>query len=298
MPIRVNPHLKNADVRKGDPEGQNFLVGKNEKMKFPDSMQGYRPKYSVKRTRAWDTKLSEKEIKTLLEDLSFTYESGPREGELITGISLRNEEDLFMNHSRFYLPLDEGHAILDDELTFDRLMLGFIKADPEVDHDEENSNPAFAANKKWKLILLDNADKAESDEIDLSVEATVVFSKLDFERKVAICRAMGRPVSSRSPDAANKMLHTLITRDKNLTAPSGRTNIKEFMELAKGSAGKLIVTDIVNRAKAKGVITRTSNKYFYGDIELGPSLEKVQNFLSEEDNKDILEKIKTYSEKD
>ena len=38
MPIRVNPHLKNADVRKGDPEGQNFLVGKNEKMKFPDSM--------------------------------------------------------------------------------------------------------------------------------------------------------------------------------------------------------------------------------------------------------------------
>ena len=106
---------------------------------------------------------------------------------------------------------------------------------------------------------------------------------------------MGTDVRNPEPELVKRAILRKINEHKNLYAPgSSERNIELFIRLMSAATEDLALTDLVNKAKQKGIIKKDSGgRFTYGDIKLGTSLKAVEDYLKKEDNSEILNEFIT-----
>lgn len=100
---------------------------------------------------------------------------------------------------------------------------------------------------------------------------------------------MGIKTNNPEPKQVRAVLYKKITEEKNqISKATGETNLELFMRLSKGSTSELELREIIQKAWDYRILNKKpGNKYYYGDLELGRSLDAAYKFLSDDENVDL-----------
>lgn len=269
-------------------EGDVVHEGKYQQPTVPGASRVYRPKYSL-RKKQYLINLTQSELDKLVKEMHLYDEHG----NLITEAPKSNESAKFWQHPQVSLLMENMSITLDDDNPRDRFFLRCFEADPQFATLGDEVNPAVAANVRFAIAKAEeNVAKVDAD-ADKSMRAVDLLNAMDYGKQVNVLRAMG--VDSRNPDpkVVKNTLFRKITDEKLLkTGHNHENNLELFTRLASSTTSELNLQALVEQARTARVITKSKdNKYKFGEIYLGKTLSEVRDYLSHEDNEDVLNEI-------
>jgi len=283
----------NPVIKVYDEEGNVKETRPYQKQVFAKTQSWVRPRFTDGKftlSLPYKTKEDREKLNELVARCNLLYPRGHhKEEQPILEANPRNIRDAFFTHDEFMLYFDSGQATIDDETPIGYLQSMWIKADDRFKiYGEDDEYDPLMSGKVYYSVSRAGA-QIEDDEtrsVDETIEATERLSKLDFESKKKIARAMGLKIVNPDPKILRNLLYRKITTDKDRITEGfrGKRNIDVFMQLTNAPKKELSVRDIITQARDNNIILRKSgNKYYYGDILLGNNLEKVMEYLDEND---------------
>lgn len=236
--------------------------------------------------------LSQKELDKLVVDMEL-YDDQNR---LIESAPLRNPSAPFWNHPEMKIMLETSGTTLDDSNPRDRFWLACFEADPHFRFAGEDMPPSVASRVQFTVTKGTEQFDEAAEKQDEVYEATKKLIKIenDYDKMVSILRAMGTDVrKGADPKTVRQSLQRKITDYKDaFVKGTSERNIEMFNRLVDGGTEEIHLKALINQARARDIIGKKSNgKYVYGDVELGSSVAKVEAFLKDSENNDILNEI-------
>ncbi len=271
------------------PQGDIVHEGKYQQPTVPGASRVYRPKFSL-RKKQYLVNLTQSELNELVKSMHLYDENGNH----ITEAPKTNEYAKFWHHPQVMLHMENMSITLDDDNPRDRFFLKCFEADPQFATLGDEINPAVAANVRFAIAKAEENVAKVDAETDKSMRAVELLHAMDYSKQVNVLRAMG--IDSRNPDpkVVKNTLFRKITDEKLLrTGHNHENNLDLFLRLASSTTSELNMQALVEHARTARVITKTKDgKYKFGEVMLGKTLSEVREYLSHEDNEDILNEIK------
>lgn len=269
-------------------EGEFVDEGRYTQPTVPGASRVYRPKYSL-RKRRYLVNLTQTELNKLVTDMQIYDERGNQ----ITEAPLTNEYAPFWSHRETRLLMDNMSVTLDDDVPRDRFFLKCFESDPAFKLLGDDVNPAIAANVRFSISKAEE-NVAKVDALaDKSMRAVKLLAAIGYDKQVSILKAMG--IDSRNPDpgVVENTLFKKITDEKALrTGHSAENNLDLFLRLSQATSAELNLQALIEHARTSRVVNKAKDgKYKFGEITLGKTLSEVRDYLSNEDNVDVLNEI-------
>lgn len=286
-------HMKSAERVEVDPEtGDEIASSPYAKPTPPKIIQRIRIPYDIRRrTYVINPDLKKGELNKLVKDCMLTYEEGPNAGAVIEEANPRNKRDPFFIHSDLYLELTSGTVSIVPEDPIHKIFLESFKADNRINEGGKGTKMKNAK-VQWTLSKSGDNYKEKEVEVDETKKALKKLWSMEPKQMRMILTAMGTLLSSDSTDKRVETVLTMkITEDKDRKV-NGVRNIDLFNKYSKAPVGEMQLRSIVTQAYDQGIIGRASgNRYKYGDLVMGTSIDKVMEFLDEKDNEVIKKEI-------
>lgn len=274
----------------------------NKKQNVPGAFNVYTPRRKGNKILI---DMDQDSLNTLVKEMHWYDDSGKK----IEEAPINNASSPFWTHSRCYKHISLDGFALNDEDPEDRFWLAVFRADNYFIFKNESTskispvilNRARFTAQKLGSEISENVDRAME-----GIKANKRLDKLSDEKKVLVLRAMGTNIEAYTGDDKERIesfnntvtatLYSKITDFKD-EINDGERNIDKFMRLSLDESGDTQLTAQVNHAKQLHIIKRDrSNRWKFGSIVLGTSLNQVKEFLSNKDNdiiyQEVLEKIK------
>lgn len=277
---------KNLRLKKFDNEG-NVLSESDYKQPFiPGVGRSYIPKTREGKVLI---DMKQEELNKLVQKLELYDKSG----KVIETAPINNPNAPFWKHEKMRLFIENAGINLDDDDDFGRLWLAVFKADPTFSVGVQPENPAMDGVVKFKVVHTADALKEKARDIDEVSDATELLHKMEFDKQVKILTAMGVITKNPDPVQVKRRLMERITVDKDKIGPGGERYIELFMRLASVKTSEINIRGLIMKAQesSRRLIIKSKGKYFYGELPLGRSVEEVYQFLTSDDNADILSDI-------
>lgn len=273
--LAVNRYDENGNLLSNKDYKLNFLpkVGRNFKVKTRNGKKV--------------VNLSQVELDKLVNEIGFYDDMGVK----ITEAPLRNPRAKFWKHPQLKVWLEASGTNFNDEIPIDLFWLKVFESDPEFRISTDSYNPALQGKQKYLVTKLGEDVTEKTKKVDEVLEAMQIMSKMSFDKKVTILRAMGVDLRNPDQDAVDRALAVKITDMKDMLGPTGERFIELFLRLSKENPKDLNIQSYIRQARSMRRITKKNDGYFYGEIFLGRVLEDVSKFLSDEDNEDVLNRI-------
>lgn len=229
-----------------------------------------------------------------LNELVRSLELYDNKGEKIMSAPISNPAASFWKHPSMRIFLENSGTDFDDEDALGKIWLAIFRADTIMRVGLSEENPAMNGVVKFDVIAASEAVDERNKDVDEVTEATEMLHGMEFDRQVKILRAMGIETRNPDPKAVKRSLMEKVTTQKDSkNTATGERMIELFLRLAKTKNSEINIRGIITKAlhSSRRVISKDKQKYFFGELSLGRSIEEVYNFLSNPDNKDILDDI-------
>lgn len=288
-PISKSTLISNGEVSKE----LKFSGGRTEvektgskwgKTKMPRSFQQLVPRYSLSKGRFDLDGLEDDELQELVKLCRLKYERGPREGEYITEAFPTDEEDPFFRHKKMFIRLTEGGGNI-RENPIDRIMYAHLRTRPEFRMPDNNMKMA-GVSQQYEIIDEEFDQRHKNEEAKKVVDTFELLINTNEEKKSKIMTILGmRNDGTLDRDTLNTVLFSYIQESK--------TNSDTFREICKLPNDQLNLKYYIKDAMNENKITQPlSGGFLYnGETRMGRSMEDVELFLVDPENKDILEAI-------
>ena len=292
---KKNSFMKEPRIRTKNIEGDVISDSKYVKPTVPKAMRNYVPHLHYKKN-SFVVGLEQDELNKLVKEIGF-YDD---RGELIVAAPLKNPNAPFWKHSDLKLMLNASGTTLDDEVPIHMFWIKCFEADPRFRFSGDELPPTIAAKVNYTVTSVTDKHNEQTQSNDETFEAMKLLTtnEENHEKLTSVLKAMGVAVQDPNPKLVRDALLRKITEHKDIfVAGTGERNIEVFIRLMSSKAKTLEVKGIITTALSKGVIVKTANNiYKYGDIKLGSNQKKVEEFLNDKENSDVLleiqEKIK------
>lgn len=265
--------------------GRKTVVGKYNKPTAPGSLRIYKPQFKSKPSNRFLIDITQAELDKIVQELSFLDDNG----QVIKTANMKNAGDPFLKHDDLYIRIENGTALLDDEVPLDKFFLACFKADPKFMFTGGKINPAMSALVEYSVTMAGDVMDEDVIELEDGLRATELLFNMEFSKQVKVLNSMGIRTSDPDPKMVMQLLYKKITKEKDQPNPiTGETNLVLFLRLAENTSEQLNLKVIIADARKKRVIGKKDNgKYVFGDLDLGRSLDDVFNFLSNDENGDV-----------
>jgi hypothetical protein len=272
--------------REGQPTGEVVPGGKFSGERFPQTVQGFRPSWSMTK-KQWLIQLEEEELQKLVSRVKFKYERGPDVGRYIASADRYDFDDPFFNHSELLTRFKEGEHTLLKGSPLDELAIAGMKADRTFQNGVV-VNPATSIQVKYVISDKENDGKIAKQVRNLEVEAITEFATLSHKRKLAIAGAMGlRVADATDPDLVDSLLYKIIKEDG--ISDNGKMNREWFIELAKEESDSLELKYQINLAIKQAVIRKSGREgYLLNGEFIGKTIKEVEDYFSDPSRSDAL----------
>ncbi len=280
------PRIKNKNL-----EGDIVSDKKYSKQASPRASRNYVPRISF-RTGKMLVDLDQKELDKLVLDIGFYSE----EGNLITNAPMNNPDAPFWKHPDVKVRLMGSGTSFNDDEPLDKFWLNCFRADPKFKVSGQKLAPSVAATVDYTVTAIQDGVSASTEATDELYKAMklLTLNEDNFDKLTSILRAMGTDTRKASPKLVKNALMRKITDQKDhYLSGTGERNIDAFIRLCGVTTQELKFQEMVTQSLTKGVIVkRKNNKYYYGDIELGTSKAKIENYLEDPENNEIMVEIR------
>lgn len=277
-------------------DGDLVKESRNKKNNVPGSTFNYTPKRKYN-TQKVQIDLTQKELNELVQKLQW-YD---KDNKLITEAPIHNGSAPFWLHSNCYRLIENDGMTLNDENPTDEFWLAVMRADKDFTFKgDKGIPPNVKARARYTVMALGvEADEVVNKAME-GVKAQEVLAKMSVDRQIKTLRAMGVGIDEYSGEDnklkeafENRVKATLfmkITDEKDAFIGNER-NIDMFFRLSNDSKDTNL-SSIISHARDNNLISKDrSNKYKYGAIMLGTSMNQVKDFLSDPKNADVLEEL-------
>lgn len=284
---KKNSFMRDPRLKQKNLEGELVSDARYVKPTVPKAVRNYVPHLHYKKG-TFVINLKQVELNELVEKIGF-YDSN---GNLIKTAPLNNPDAPFWTHKKLMISLSGSGTTLDDDKALDKFWLKCFESDPRFQFSGDDIPPAMSSRVQFSVTKISENMSEDSVSNDESYEAMklLTLNEDNFKKLVSVVRSMGVNVRNPEPKLVRDALLKKITTHKNNYVPgTSERNIEMFIRLMKASTKELELKELINKAKAKGVISKNGkNQYYYGELKLGSSLSKVEEFLKNEDNNEIL----------
>jgi hypothetical protein len=265
--------------------GRKTVVGKYNKPTAPGSLRIYKPQFKSKPSNRFLIDITEKELTELVKDIGLLDKTG----NVITTANVKNAGDNFFRHNDLYLRIENGTALLDDEVPLDKFFLACFKADPKFRFTGGKINPAMSAMVEYSVTMAGDVLDEDTVEVQDGLKAVELLLNMEYSKQVKVLNSMGVRTENPDPEMVKKLLYKKITKEKDQPNPvTGETNLALFLRLASSNTEQLSLRTIIADARKKRIIGKKDNgKYIFGDLEIGRSVEEIFNYLSDDENIDV-----------
>lgn len=266
-------------------DGRKTVVGKYNKPTAPGSLRIYKPQFKSKPSNKFLIDLTDKELNTLVNEIGLL----DKDNKLITSANMKNAGDSFLRHNDLYIRIENGTALLDDEVPFEKFFLACFRADPKFRFTSGKHNPAMSAMVEYTVTMAGDIQDEDAIEVQEGLDAVDALYAMTFEKMVKVLGSMGVKSVDPDPVMVKKLLFKKITKEKDQpNTVTGETNLVLFNRLANNNMEQLSLKNIIADArKARIIGKKDSGKYIFGDLEIGRNLEEVFNYLSDDENGDV-----------
>lgn len=262
-------------------------TGKYSGSRFPGTIASKRIAWDSNR-RKYAIDLEKEELDLLVVNCKFTHESGSKKGQLITEADPFDRYDPFFNHSRLTIKFIEGQQQLLLDNPMDKIMLNGFRKNKEFGSTVNGPIP-----KGTRFIITDaEKDKeAEANLIKTEIEAIAALHGLSHNRRVAIGATLGLRINDKTnPDSVLKSLALYIKGSDRTN--TGKLPRELFLELVDKKSEDLEVKHLVSKAKAASVLRfKKGEGYFYNGEVIAANDNKLELFIKDPNNKDIVDGI-------
>lgn len=275
--------------------------------KIPGSQQGIKLTYSEKnRTYVLDLKYLEAwgGLQQHVEDLAFTYPSGPKVGEVIATCNLSNRLDPFIVELRNRRPyMEEGEIVLFPDQPLDRLFIAFKRMDRDFSDNVEQlaGRNIVSVGTKYQMITESMEITKKAEESNRKEKAFADLMELrkkgdDYARKIAIICGASTEIA-RDSKTLYPFLVEYLDNTKMLSKVEKMLTQQDFFIKLCGMPGSEIeMLYLLQVGRSKGIIkyqTGPSGAYYsYNKKPIGTTIEEVFNFFQNGDNIDLYEELK------
>lgn len=246
--------------------------------------------------REYPISLAQKDLDAIVKRLNLVDD----EGKLIKTADKYNRRDPFFSHDELYYNVDsETKRMLEDD-PLDKLFLNYfqnVRGEVHLYEDEETSQKSDTAVYADYVLLEDQTlDEAiENNKISKVDKAFRILygSDLGVDSRKKILQAMGviNADKIKDKDVLQKHLVTKLTNERDYKV-NGERNIDIFLRLAESSEADIDVEALVEVARKLYLIKKSGSEYKFGTQPLGTTLKETYQFLQEERNKEILERLR------
>lgn len=281
------PKLKNKKLEDG-----NEVISESTYMQpsMPKSFRVYTAPLSYKKNM-YLIECSQEDLDKLVAEIGFYDDNG----NMIVKAPKKNPNAPFWKHPDLKLVISNAGTTLDDENPLHKFWLLCFEADPRFRLMGEKLPPSIASRVQYTVSKVSDklGGQSESNDEAYTAMKLLTANEDNYDKLVSILRAMGTDVRKPNPRLVRDALMRKITDFKDLYVQgTAERNIERFIRLAEASTEDLEIKSLVTKARKRGMITKNSrNEYTYGDFKLGTSLDKVEGFLGDGDNVDILNEL-------
>lgn len=271
---------------KGEQKGSYAETGNFKGERFPRSRQLVRPIWSNSRAR-YLVNLTEKELNVLVKQAGLRYVSGPNKGEPIISSDVRNFSDAFMTHKDLKITQAEGMVHLNRDIPIDRIILACMESDPTY-QSLDNNNPLLSSRVKYVIADSEVTTKVNITKMQQEVEATLLFSALNADKRLKVAMAMNLGVNEKSdPDFVAQQLYAAVTGSGVFA--DGTKKIDMFSTYCKLSTEALNLNFTIARATKRGLVRKNKKEgYTVLGIPMAKTLDELYSVMADPDNSDLL----------
>lgn len=281
-------------MRRVDKDGKTIDTKGLDGAGIPGTRQGKVIKYDAKK-RKFPVSIPKEELDKLVKEMAL-YDS---EGA-ITECNIRNSRDRFITHPEMKLHFEENSTSYDDDdpkgIIWRNYMENIGDFKPKTSSKEMVGLVQGAS--EYTYVENKSLERAEEEEqLDELARANNLLANMDFQTRIKVLRSMGTKVEAKeaNPEVIDRILTKKVFVEGNTKRYAGKTNLDLFLEFGSLPNDVLNLKSNIKEARDKRIITKVTRGdswvYKYGETPLGSTLLKVEEFLKDKDNEEVLTDI-------
>lgn len=282
-----------AKIYRDNPEsdGGREELGDYKASRLPGGGESHRVFYDVDKRR-YDVVLTAEELAVIVKDLRFI---DPLTKKLIETADPRNEFDPFFIHEKLEIEVPNAGVTLDTDDSWGKYWWGAVQAEPKkFDVDNSTDNPLVRKVQSFKVTTAGHSEAEVNQNVKEGQMATERYHSLkeDYKEMINICRGLDITISD-TPGISvlQNAIYLKITDQKDWKTKDGTRNITKFLALTDMTVEERSIRAKVGEAIGLGIITREGKRYEFDQTVLGQTPDKIYEFLSKKENKDIRKEI-------
>jgi hypothetical protein len=296
-PVKVKNFISKGIVMReqtvpGSDKPQALSEGTYGLTKMPGSFQGKRVYWDDEKRR-WDLDIDEKSLQKLVKNSALRYVDGRKEGDMIEEANLRDGLDPFFTHPEFNLFLEEGSVNTSTNNSIEKIILESFKNRDEVISPNEKGPKYRGIIAEYEIVDKDYDKKIKNEETERKFDTIDLLKNSDFTKKSKIATIMKVKFDK---DLTEKDLNTLLLQILEVSSDKAET----FRNLCKLGKDDFELKYLTHKAMSIGVIKRSPSKnqyMFNGDVQVGRTIDLVEQFFTEAENFAFLEELQEYVDK-
>lgn len=281
-----------ARVYRDDENGKQEQVSDYNNALLPMGSRSHRVLYDTKR-RKYDINISKDSLSRIAKEMRLV---DPITKKLIETADLHNEFDPFFSHDLLTLEVPNGGITMDTETAEGEFWFEAIKSEPKkFNIDNKNDNPLEKKMHEFKVTTAGHSEKEVKKDIDEGKRATGIYhaNKDNVKWCVTVCRGLDIVVEDQPDDLGvlQDAIYSKITLEKDFKTQDGVRNIEKFLILTDMKKSDFEIRGAIGKAIGLKIIERNGRKYEFEDEQLGPTPDKVFDYLTRKENEETLGKI-------
>lgn len=281
-------------MRRVDSDGKTLDTKSLDGAGIPGTRQGKVIKYDADK-RKFPITIPKNKLDELVKEMALFDEQGA-----ITECNIRNSRDRFITHPEMKMSFEENAHSFDDEEPKGIIWRNYMEnvGDFKPKTSSKELVGLVQGSSEYTYVENKSLERAEEEEqLDELAKATNLLSNMDFQTRVKVLRSMGTKVDAAdtNPEVIDRILTKKIFVEGNTKRYAGKTNLDLFLEFGSLPNDVLNLKSNIKEARDKRIITKVTRGdswvYKYGETPLGSTLLKVEEFLKDKDNEEILTDI-------